>query len=148
MFSLGTGWYPAKKTELKFSVGYTPPPYGNIWTTNVLITYSFLKISLNSNLKFEPFKTGIFLNTSYGKNIHLVWPSHYPDNYYWWSSSLRVGPLLESEITYESPKLGNDYSFFFQCLTNDLYIASYVVNTDFVSFGDILILGFGIKYIF
>jgi hypothetical protein len=148
MASCGLIFSPIHGTKLNLTLGYTPPNYGNIWTGNVLFDYSIVRIHLNRNMEFKPVNLGVFLNFSLGKNIHPRWPSHYPEDYYWWNSSLRFGPRLESELIYSFGENRKKISASFQCLTNDLYLYSYAVNTKTISFADILIFGLGLKYYF
>lgn len=148
MLSVGCLFTPLKKTEVGITVGYTPPVYGNIWTANVLVSYATFRIKLNTQFTLHPLKVGAFVNFNFGKNIYLKWPSYYPDNKYWWISTMRYGPFVSIEFKYTPWKRNLGYVFFFQCLTNDLYIHIYVHNTRFISLGDILVLGTGVKFIF
>lgn len=148
MLSAGGLFTPLKKTEVGITVGYTPPSYGNIWTANVLVSYTTFRIKLNKQFTFYPLKVGAFVNFNFGKNSYLKWPSNYPDNHYWWISAMRYGPFVDMELKYTPWKRNLGYVFFFQCLMNDLYIHTYVHNTRFISLGDILVLGMGVKFIF
>ncbi|MDP1621115.1 MAG: hypothetical protein Q8M08_02130 [Bacteroidales bacterium] len=145
MLSAGILFRPLKKTEVAISVGYTPPVHGNIWTANALVSYTLFRIRLNKQFTFHLLKTGAFVNFNFGKNIYLKWPSRYPDDYYWWNSSIRYGPFVDTELKYSPVKNNFACTFFFQCLTNDLYLYSYLPNMRFFSFCDILVFGIGIK---
>ncbi len=145
MFSMGAIYEPLRKTELALTVGYTPPEYGDIWTANALASYNFYRINLNKNLKLYPLRTGMFMNINFGDNIYLNWPSIYTDDYYWWNSSLRFGPFINTELQYNHPGSGIGINYFFQILTNDLYLLTYFPNTESLNIYDILVLGTGIK---
>jgi len=79
------------------------------------------------------------------KNIYLIWPSKYPDDYYWWNSAFRFGPFISSEIRYSPLKGKLNYAFNFQCSTNDIYIASYGFNRSWLYLHDIFVYGLGTK---
>jgi len=134
-----------KNSEIGISVGYVPTHYGRIWTTNFLCSYNLLPVSLNKNCELHLLKAGIFFNFNYGKNIYLMWPERYPKNYYWWNSSLRSGPFVDTELKVKPAKGKFSYTFFFQCLTNDIYLYTYFPNTRFIRIWDVVYFGAGIK---
>jgi hypothetical protein len=145
MVSVGALYNWTKNSELGISVGYVPNHFGNIWTSNVLASYTILPVRLNSNCELHLFKAGVFFNFNYGKNIYVLWPDKYPKNYYWWNSSIRMGPFIDTELKLKPVKGKFSYTFFFQCLTNDLYLYTYLPNTRFIGFSDIIYFGAGIK---
>ena len=51
MVSAGALFTPLKKTELAIIGGYTPVEFGNIWTVNLLFSYSPLQLKLNERLR-------------------------------------------------------------------------------------------------
>lgn len=146
--SAGAVFTPLKKTEIAITLGYIPPKYGKIWSVNTLISYKLFNLKINERLTLQPLNAGGYVNLNFGDKLYLKWPSNYPPDYYWWNSALRVGPFLEAELKYALPKQNRELALFFQCLTNDLYIATYVVNTQFVTIRDILVLGAGMKFLF
>lgn len=148
IMSVGAIYIPIKQTELTLSIGYTPPAYGKIWTANILGSYKPFRVKLNEEFSIIPLNLGAFANFNFGDNIHLLWPDKYPDDYYFWNSSLRFGPFLNTELSFDPKQMKSTYTFFFQCLTNDLYIANYLPNTHSLSFSDILILGIGFKFLY
>ena len=100
---------------------------------------------LNKNCELHLLKAGMFINYNNGKNIYLQWPEHYPRNYYWWNSAIRIGPFLDTELKIKPTNKQLSYTLFFQCLTNDLYLYTYFPNTRFINFLDIIYFGAGIK---
>lgn len=145
MFSTGALYNWKCCSELGISVGYVPAHFGNIWTTNLLYSYTILPIRLNDNCEIHLLKAGMFMNFNFGKNIYLVWPDKYPKDYYWWNSSLRFGPFIDTEFKVKPTRGKFSYTFFFQCLTNDMYLYTYLPNTRFIGLWDILYFGAGIK---
>jgi hypothetical protein len=145
MFSIGPLFKPLKKTEVAITTGYTPPSYGGIWTANFLISYSPLNVKAGKYFTLNLFQAGAFANFNFGKNIYFTWPEKYPENYYWWTSSLRFGPFINTEVKYSPVTSKNAYTFFFQCNSNDFYIASYTGNRRAISLSEILVFGIGLK---
>ena len=148
MVSLGGLFSPFRKTEVAITGGYTPISYGNLWTINILYSYSPVHIRLNKQLELFPINAGVFVSYNAGSNIYIKWPDKYVGGYYWWNSSLRYGPFAEADLKYTFRNKNQNLTFFFQCLTNDLYLYTYIPNTRFFSFSDILVLGMGIKFCF
>ncbi len=144
MISGGVIFQLDRKMDLVLTAGYTPPRYGNTGSLNLIFDYKTMRIPLGKNVEFYPINLGAFLNLNVGKNIYLLWPEPYPKQYYWWNSALRFGPIAESELRFLSKKK-QSASLFFQCLTNDLYIASYFTNIKTLALYDILVFGTGVK---
>ena len=139
--------YSGHRNELGVTIGYVPKQYGNIWTTNLLYSYTILPVRLNDFCELHLLKMGVFMNINYGKNIYLFWPEKYPRDYYWWNSSMRFGPFIDTELKIKPSKGNLSYTFFFQCLTNDIYLYTYFPNTRFIKLTDIIYFGAGIKII-
>ncbi len=147
MISAGILYDVYPKTELAFTVGYTPPEFGNITTLNLYGSYSLLRY-IDHNISYEFLSAGIFVQTGIGDNIYVRWPDRYPEMYYWWNSSIRFGPFLNSQISF-TPKMHKFvYTAFFQCNTNDLYIATYYHSSKAIRLYDILVFGTGLKISF
>ncbi len=147
LISGGVFYHAYPKTEFAFTVGYTPPKFGNITTLNLYGSYTFRKYHYH-NFVFEFVSAGAFVQTSMGDRIYLKWPDRYPEKYYWWNSSIRFGPFLNSQLSYSPQKHKLVYTAFFQCNTNDLYIATYYHSSKAIRFSEILVLGTGLKISF
>jgi len=145
MLSAGAIYQPSKRSEINITAGYTPSYFGNIWTANLFGSYTPITIKPTSELSLYLLKSGLFVNFNFGKNIYLIWPSYYPENYYWWNSSMRFGPFINTELKYAPEKSLFTYTFMFHCNTNDLYLASYLTNIHTIHLHDILVFGLGIK---
>ena len=145
LVSAGALYNGKSKSELGVTIGYVPNQFGNIWTTNILYSYNILPVRLNEYCELHLFKTGLFVNLNYGKNIYLSWPEKYPGNYYWWNSSIRFGPFIDTELKIKPSLKQLSYTIFFQCLTNDIYLYTYLPNTRFIRLTDIIYFGTGIK---
>ena len=76
-------------------------------------------------------------------------PGQYPDDYYWFSNTVRVGPLLGSRLSYALPTTAagrrRNLSGYYELGTNDLYLLSYVQNRRALAPHDILTLTLGLK---
>jgi hypothetical protein len=148
MVSAGSVFQIIRKLELEVSAGYTPSNYGNIGSVNLLTTYKPFKIRINDKLTWLPFEPGFFATVHIGKNIYLVWPDNYPNEYYHWNSAFRFGPFVSTELNWKLNRNKNSVSVLFHSLTNDLYLATYFTNLQSVEIMDILVFGIGVKYYF
>jgi hypothetical protein len=144
MVSAGMLYRISKRTDVSFTVGYTPPKYGAIWTTNLFLSLTMLKARISPELEIGV-KSGVFLNYNIGDNIYLNRPEQFPDGYYWWNSAIRCGPFLELEGVRIPAKGKWKHSLYLHCNTNDLYMAAYMYSYKAVSFSDILVLGVGFR---
>ena len=142
--SAGIHLQPRKKIGLEITAGYTPPRYGNIWTANMLASMNFFRLHPSSKIS-TGISGGVFVNFNLGKNIYVIWPDRYEQNYYWWNSAIRYGPYLEGDVTLHPKNSKWDYSVFLHCNTNDLYIASYINNSDEMLLINMVVLGTGIR---
>jgi hypothetical protein len=145
VFSAGILFEPFKKYEISLTAGHTPPEFGNIWTANLLISYEPWKVSVTDNLSVSLLKSGVFTSVNFNRNIPLTWTKDYPEDYYWWSSSFRFGPFINTELKLKPENSKMNYIYFFRCLTNDLYLAGIITNYKELGIKDILVLGMGFK---
>ena len=144
MVAAGASFDLSKRFSTELSVGYTPPMYGDIWTTNLFTSYTILKPNVIKQIQFK-LKAGAFLSCNIGDHIYLKWPEQFPKYYYWWNSALRYGPFMNIEGTYIPDKGKWNYSVFLQGNTNDLYIYAYRHSYNAISFAEIVVLGAGIR---
>jgi len=144
MASTGISYNVTKHITTELSVGYTPPMYGNIWTTNLFTSHSILKQKVSKQFQFG-LEAGVFLSYNIGNHIYLKWPEQFHKYYYWWNSACRYGPFVNAESTYIPEKGKWNYSVFLQCNTNDLYLYAYRHSYNAISFTEIIVLGTGIK---
>jgi hypothetical protein len=144
VLSAGIHLQPRKRIGLEITAGYTPPRYGNIWTINMLASTRIFRLQPLPEIS-TGISGGLFVNFNLGKNIYIVWPDRYAKNYYWWNSSIRYGPYLEGDVTWFPSGSKWEYSAFLHCNTNDLYIASYINNTDEMLLIDMVVFGAGIR---
>lgn len=145
MLSAGPVFYHGNKLESSLTFGYTPAAYGNIATINLLSGFKGFEIGKNKKISAQLLKAGVFVNFNIGNNIPLKWPDVYPEKYYWWNSSMRFGPYIDTGLKYSPAMHKFNYNIFFHCNTNDLYLASYILNPKTLSIYDILVFGIGIK---
>ncbi len=144
MVSAGISYELSKRFSTELSVGYTPPMYGDIWTTNLFTSYTILKPNVTKQLQFK-LKAGAYLSYNIGDRIYLKWPEQFHKYYYWWNSALRYGPFINLEGTYIPDKGKWMYSIFLQGNTNDLYIYAYRHSYNAISFDKTIVLGTGIR---
>lgn len=145
MVSAGILYKTSEKTDFTISAGYVPPKFGRIFTINAFGTYHPLQVKLCKQTEWNVLNAGIFVSSAIGNNIYIKWPEYYPRKYYWWNSSIRYGPFLESEIKYNLPGSESSCSLFFQANTNDLYLSVYFHSTNAVKLSEILVFGTGLR---
>lgn len=153
MFAAGPGYsYLHDKVNTDVLYGFVPGFEAN--TTIHILTaknyYTPFRVTSTSNFQWEPIKIGTGVSYSIGSQFFTSLPKRYPDNYYWWASSLRLTPFIGTAI---SVKVGNDATaikrvqLYTEVGTNDLDLASKFSNQS-LSYYDILNLAIGTKLVF
>ena len=112
--------------------------------------YTPFRVDLNETYQWEALKIGTGVSYSFGQQFFTSLPKRYPDNYYWWASSLRFTPFIGTAI---SAKVGNDATivkrlqFYTELGTTDLDLVSKFDNASLPLF-DIFNLAIGTKIVF
>ena len=147
--STGVGWEYGKSGQWNTDVllGFIPRAYADKFriTFTLKQTYSPWHLFFKPQFSYEPFACGLYVNTIWGEEFWEKEPGKYPNNYYNFSTKLRINVFLGQSITYypRSDKW-RAISFFYELGTNELYVISKVTNKS-LHWGDILRLSFGIK---
>jgi len=153
MLSAGPGYsYLNDKVNTDFLYGFVPGFESN--TSIHILTaknyYSPFRVVLNEDFHWEALKIGTGVSYSIGQQFFTSLPKRYPDNYYWWASSLRFTPFIGTAI---SAKVGNDATiikrlqFYTELGTTDLDLVSKFDNKELPVF-DIINLSIGTKLVF
>ena len=147
MFSLSAGWsYWNNRLETDYYVGYLPKKYGfsNFITTTLEQTYIPWDLLYKGKHHINPITAGVYFNRIYGSNYWTELPSKYPEDYYWWSTNLRINFFVGSRVSWN---MENDFidkiGINFKLNTNDLYIVS-AADNDYLKWHDIIKFSFGI----
>lgn len=149
--SFGAGYLHGKdKLETDLFTGYLPKFIGGdrVITLTLKSTYAPWEKQLKENLSIKPFTLGLFLSYSFGSQFDTISPNEYPEGYYWWASSLRVGGFIGGMVTLDYNKGDNKkrITFFYELGTYDLLLLSYVQNTEQLKVWDVTSLALGVKF--
>lgn len=151
--SPGIGFSHARnKIETDLFPGFLPKGIGGediVMLTLKNTYFPFKKELKRSDLIIYPISIGGYLNYTFGNQYETFWPDYYPQGYYWWDSSLRLGFFLGGKIA--KPLADNPFkevSAYYEVGFNDLYLISYVQNTKYLKPYDILNLALGVKFAF
>ena len=153
LLSAGPGYsYLNDKVNTDILYGFVPGFESN--TSIHILTaknyYTPFRVDLNDKFQWEALKLGTGVSYSLGQQFYTSLPKRYPDNYYWWASSLRFTPFIGTAI---SAKVGNDATiikrlqFYTELGTTDLDLVSKLDNKS-LSVYDILNLAIGTKLVF
>jgi hypothetical protein len=151
MVAVGAGysyWHQRLSTDVL--VGYVPKRHAGTELTIVTLkaSYSPVRLPLAAAWQLTPLTVG-----AYGSYTHGLQnpgePNQYPDDYYWFSRTLRYGPLLGSSLAYTawptSPDHSRSLAFYYEVGTNDLYLHSYLTNRHSLRPTQLLTLAIGLK---
>lgn len=144
--------YAKRKIETDIFAGFIPKGIGGEQIEMVTLknTYFPYKVKLEKyDVTLYPISIGGFVSYSFGSQYETVWPDYYPDGYYWWDSSLRLGFFLGGKVS--KPLTDHplkEISVYYELGSNDLYFISYVQNIKYFEPYEILNLAIGVKVIF
>lgn len=155
MFSFGPGWQLKDHLKLEYSIGFAPKQDAQktIYTTAAKLIYiPKVNIQLTKSIRLQPI--GVALNSSYtfGSRFGKYRDSDkYPDGYYWWSTSIRVGLGYQVQTLIKLPsKSIPQLGLYIEASVWDLGLFSYYGNSNrsHLQFWDIVILGSGCRVYF
>lgn len=151
LMSLGTGWDYGKQKQWStdFLIGYVPK-YNTDRTKLTLTlrqTYTPWKVHIRKRVTYHPLRTGVYLNTTLGKQFWYKEPDKYPNSYYKFSTRLRINIFVGQDFCYKI-KSNTSYfeslKFYYDLHTSDLYLVSGVQNK-YLKFDDYVGLALGVK---
>lgn len=129
----GPGWDYGRKERwsTEFLLGYVPK-YDTEkvkFTLNIRQTYTPWSIPLTDQLRLHPLRTGVFINTTIGKEFWLSSPEKYPNDYYTFSTKIRWNIFVGQELSVRlKSKRLESLRFFYDVHTSDLHVMSRVQN--------------------
>ncbi|MDF2474567.1 MAG: hypothetical protein K0S24_50 [Sphingobacterium sp.] len=152
LFSVGAGWDYSRQKQWStdFLLGYVPKYDTDRakLTFTLRQTYTPFKVQLHDQLSYHPLRTGIYLNTTLGKQFWYKEPDKYPSSYYKFSTRLRINIFVGQDFTYKV-KSNSSYfegiKFYYDLHTSDLYLISGIQNK-YLKFDDYIGLALGIKF--
>jgi len=147
--SLGVGYtFFRQKLDVSYFYSYIPKKISSddLHSVSLQFTTKLLRIKINKNINLLPLNIGWFIHHTFGEEYWIKLPSHYPNDYYWWSPGRNAGVFVGGEIktkllSNKTPASGT--AFYFRIGSRGLYIASKFKNSS-IPLDEIIELGFGI----
>jgi len=152
--SAGFGWSYGKRNqwETNILVGFIPKYKSSRVKATATIKENFTpwSIYLGKGVQIEPLRTGIYLNSVFGKEFWNEQPSRYPNDYYeFLSTKFRLNIFMGQGITQIIPmshlRFVKSVTLFYELSTCDLYIRSKYIDSN-VGFWDIVGLSLGLRF--
>ncbi|SDY37702.1 hypothetical protein [Hymenobacter psychrophilus] len=152
MLSVGGGLsFAHRHLDFDGLLGYVPARHAGTALTiaSLKLKYAPWELPLGgSGLALTPLAVGVYGSYTFGvRNVGE--DGQYPDDYYWWSRTMRVGPVLGSSLSYALPDAASGrarrLTAYYELATNDLYAISYYQNRRALSLRDIATLALGLK---
>ncbi|MTI20716.1 hypothetical protein E1176_06760 [Fulvivirga sp. RKSG066] len=137
------------KLETDLYGGFLPKAIGgdDIFTATLKSTYAPWSREINNTYSYKPFSVGLYLSYSFGSQFDTISPNEYPEGYYWWATSLRVGGFLGGSITKQLPNSNafESMSLYYELGSYDLVFLSYIQNLKSIRIYDVVNLSIGVK---
>ncbi|GAA3938377.1 hypothetical protein [Hymenobacter algoricola] len=151
MIAAGAGYaYLNNKVETDILLGYVPKRFAGstLSLASAKLMYSPFTVRLAEQWQLKPLTVGGYFSYTHG-TLNDEERGQYTADYYWFSTDTRYGPLAGSRVSYLRPARNGAapkaVSLFYELGSNDLYLHSYLTNTQGLSFGQILTLAIGVK---
>ncbi|NMM47959.1 hypothetical protein [Marinigracilibium pacificum] len=123
--------------NLGFYFGYLPEKVGGIeeYSANLKLTYiPNVRVRLSNRFDLNFLTTGMFVNYAFGNDHFTRWSERYPNGYYWWVPSIRIGVFTGGGINLKMKGSNRDFiNFYYEFSTHDLELISYIQNPDYLS---------------
>jgi hypothetical protein len=148
--SIGAGYSTRnEKLEGDLYYGYLPKNIGGVRIHSISgkITWIPLHSVRIKKYRVEPLMTGLIVNYSLGKEYFSFDPPYYPYNYYSFPTAIHSALFLGSRIGLNLPPntCVNRLSLYYEVLSFDREIISFISNTKSLQVGDIITLSLGLK---
>lgn len=152
VLSAGIGWNYGKhdQWETHFLVGFVPKYHSKSVKATLTLKENFIpwRKAIRPRFTFEPLSCSFYVNTIFGDEFWSHQPSRYPNNYYWFSTRLRLNVSLGERFTVYIPenkkKWVKSLTLFYEIGSCDLYLIDFVSNKE-VAPKEILGLSLGLK---
>lgn len=153
MISLGVGWDYGRRRQFETNLlfGYLPKfnSSGSKMTMTLKENFIPWRLPVGDDFNFEPLSCGIYINTVFGEEFWGRQPKRYPDNYYFFSTKVRVNVFVGQRFSVVVPhnrrKFIKGLTAFYEVSTCDLYVRAMVLDHN-VSLWDIVGLSLGLKF--
>ena len=148
--AIGAG-YSNKKEKLEGDLyyGYLPKSIGGVRIHSISAKVTWIPIHSVRIRKYqlEPLMTGLVANYSFGKQYFSFDPPNYPYRYYSFPTAIHSALFLGSRIGFNFPAntVVRRLSLYYEILSYDREIISFVSNTKSLQAGDVITLSLGIR---
>src|SRR6187399_3619192 len=148
--SIGAGYSTKnKKLEGDLYYGYLPKSIGGVSIHSVSAKVTWIPVHSVSIKKYElePLMTGLIVNYSFGKQYFSFDPPYYPYKYYSFPTAIHSALFFGSRIGHDFPTQSyvKRISVYYEILSFDREIISFVSNTKSLKITDIVTLALGVK---
>lgn len=151
LVSLGSGWDYGKnqRWSTDFLIGYVPKFDSDRAKITLTLRQTFTpwEIKLRSRNSYHPLRTGLYFNTTIGKQFWFSAPEKYPINYYTFSTKLRLNIFIGQDFSHQlSSKTSyfESVKFYYDLHTDELYLINRIQNK-YLKPVDYLGLALGVK---
>jgi hypothetical protein len=148
--SIGAGYSTKnQKLEADLYYGYLPKSVGGVRIHSISAKITWIPIHSVSIKKYEMelLMTGLIVNYSFGKQYFSFDPPYYPYNYYSFPTAIHSALFLGSRIGHDFPTHAfvQRISVYYEILSFDREIISFISNTKSLQVTDIVTLSLGLK---
>ena len=147
--STGVGYtFFDNKLDATIFYGYTPEYFtsDDLHSVSLQFIVKPLSYKLSDNIEILPLNFGLFTHHTFGNNLWIKLPDHYPKGYYWWSPGINTGLFIGGEIKtklFAGNMPASGTAFYARIGTRGLYLSSKIGNSS-IPIKDIVELGFGV----
>ncbi len=138
-----------EKLEADLYYGYLPESIGGVRIHSLSAKFIWIPINDIGRKKFilEPLTTGLLVNYSFGKQYFSFDPPNYPYRYYSFPTAIHSALFLGSRVGYNFPTntFVRRLSLYYEILSFDREIISFISNTKSLPITDIISLSLGVK---
>jgi hypothetical protein len=156
MLSFGSAWeIKSDKLQIEYSFGFSPKQDAQktIYANAAKLIYTpRIYVNISERVKVKPVSVALLSSYTFGSRFGKYRDQDkYPDGYYWWSTSVRVGIAYQAELNiHVNSKYINSLGLYLESSVWDLGLFSYYGNSNrsHLQFWDIVILGSGCRVYF
>jgi hypothetical protein len=110
-------------------------------------TASLIRIH-KDNYQIKPLRTGVLVSYTPGKQYFGFSPENYPFDYYRFPTSLHAGAFVGGQFTKkQSHAKHRQFGFYYELITFDRELISYLNNRKSLAIADIINIGIGCKLV-
>ena len=148
--SIAAGYSNKNETiEGDIFYGYVPESAGGvkIHALTAKMTSFIIKPVVLKKVQVRPLSLGFFISYTFGKQYFGFTPENYPYDYYGLPTSLHSAVFIGGQIQRQFSK-GKSVGLYYELISFDREIISFVNNTRSLDITDILNIALGLKYSF